>query len=164
MPQLDPSTYVSQVFWLIVSFSLMLLIMRFVIVPKISKIIDERQRYIENFVRRAEKLQEQALSSLEGYNGKISDAEKIASEETKKAKEELDFYIAKKNEETSAILSQKIKESEDVLKKQREEALETAKTAARDISSLILKQLGIASAQNLQKQETLPLKEEEDGR
>ena len=69
MPQLDPSSYVSQVFWLLVSFFLMLVMMKFVVIPRISVAIEERKRNIESYVKKAEKLQQEALASLEKCAG-----------------------------------------------------------------------------------------------
>lgn len=143
MPQLDFSTFSSQVFWLIISFALMLTIMRFLVVPRISSIIDQRNRHIENYIRKAEKLQEQALSSLNEYNAAIDKAKVMAEEKSKEAEAELAEFIQNKSEETISALNKKIYESEQILNEQRYSALEEANKAAADLSLVILKKIGL---------------------
>jgi len=143
MPQLDFSTFSSQVFWLIISFALMLTIMRFLVVPRISSIIDQRNRHIENYIRKAEKLQEQALSSLNKYNAAIEQAKFLAEGKSKEAEAELTEFIKNKSEETLSALNEKICESEQILNEQRCLALEEASNAAADLSLIILKKIGL---------------------
>ena len=45
MPQLDFSTYTSQVFWLIVTFSILFLLVWRVIAPKVTDALEARQIY-----------------------------------------------------------------------------------------------------------------------
>ena len=47
MPQLDTSSFTSQLFWLIICFFSMMFIMSKFIIPKISEIMEQRQRKIE---------------------------------------------------------------------------------------------------------------------
>ena len=112
MPQLDTSTYVSQVFWLVVSFCLLLMIMRFVIVPRIRVVLDARARYIENYIRKAEKLQENALASLEKYDRTIAEAKIRAKEASLSAEAEMEAFVQGKTAETMNMLEEKIAESE----------------------------------------------------
>ena len=58
MPQFNFATFVPQIFWLIVSFLLMLILMKCIIVPRLSGIAEARKHYIENYIKKAEKLQE----------------------------------------------------------------------------------------------------------
>ena len=143
MPQLDFSTFSPQIFWLIVSFSLMLLIMRFLVVPRIASIIDQRNRYIKNYIKKAEKLQEQALASLEKYNSAIEAAKIQAEKKNQEAEAELADFIRQKSDETTAILNKKINESEKMLTEQRRLALEEANVIAADLNRIILKKIGL---------------------
>ena len=47
MPQLDTSTFTSQLFWLVVCFFSMMFIMSKFIIPKIADIMEQRQRKID---------------------------------------------------------------------------------------------------------------------
>ena len=143
MPQLEISTFSSQIFWLIVSFTLMLIMMRFLVVPRISSIIEQRNRYIENYLKKAEKLQEEALVSLEKYNTAIENAKKLAEEKSKEAEKELSDFVQQKSEAVEKQLNEKIEESERILSEQRNLALEEAVKAANTLDLLILKKIGL---------------------
>ena len=56
MPQLDVTTFSSQIFWLVVSFVALFLIMLRVRVPKISDALEARQKRIDDNLARAQEL------------------------------------------------------------------------------------------------------------
>ena len=60
MPQLDTSTFTSQLFWLVVCFFSMMFIMSKFIIPKIADIMEQRQRKIDGYLNKAADLKEQA--------------------------------------------------------------------------------------------------------
>lgn len=148
MPQLDPSSYVSQVFWLLVSFFLMLVMMKFVVIPRISIAIEERKRNIESYVKKAEKLQQEALASLEKYNAMIDEAKQTAEEQTKKAETELKSFIEEKSAETSEMLAAKIADNEKIIADERREALDEIANISQNAAFMIVQKLGL---ENLQK-------------
>jgi F-type H+-transporting ATPase subunit b len=53
MPQLDFSTYLPQVFWLVVTFIALFLIMWKIAVPRIANSLEARQKRIEDYLDRA---------------------------------------------------------------------------------------------------------------
>ena len=56
MPQLEITTYPSQIFWLVVSFIILYLIMSRVIIPKISSVIKSRDSEIKNNIHISEQM------------------------------------------------------------------------------------------------------------
>lgn len=60
LPQLDPSTYVSQVFWLAIMFVLMYTVFRFKVLPDISSVVDRRREQIESDLNAAKTLKDEA--------------------------------------------------------------------------------------------------------
>lgn len=64
MPQLDTSTFTSQLFWLIVCFFSMLFIMSRFIVPRIADILEQRQRKIDGYLNKAHNIRLEAEESL----------------------------------------------------------------------------------------------------
>jgi len=53
MPQLDPTTFVPQLFWLAITFVLLYLAMWKLVIPKIGEILQDRQIRIDNDLERA---------------------------------------------------------------------------------------------------------------
>ncbi len=56
MPQLEITTYPSQIFWLVVSFLTLYLIMSRIIIPRISSVIKNRESQIKNNIHISEQL------------------------------------------------------------------------------------------------------------
>ena len=55
MPQLDPSSFSSQVFWLVVVFSILFVLINSIFMPKIIKVHAERNKIINDNINIAEK-------------------------------------------------------------------------------------------------------------
>jgi F-type H+-transporting ATPase subunit b len=59
MPQFDYTTYASQIFWFIICFSILYLTVYFVIIPRLSHIINTRAKIISSNNAIAEELQQE---------------------------------------------------------------------------------------------------------
>ena len=78
MPQLDITTFSSQIFWLVASFTLLLLIMWRISVPKISDTLEARQKRIDDNLLRAEELKKDAEAAMENYKASLEQAHQEA--------------------------------------------------------------------------------------
>ena len=56
MPQLENTTYPSQILWLVVSLLILYLIMSKIIIPKISSVIKSRESEIKNNIHISEQM------------------------------------------------------------------------------------------------------------
>ena len=50
MPQLNPESFSSQIFWLLVSFSILFFIIHFFLLPKLKKIREKREEIVTNYL------------------------------------------------------------------------------------------------------------------
>ena len=93
MPQLDPTYWASQVFWLTVIFSAIYFLIAKIFVPKIKGNIDARESQIRKDIDEANSLKEEADKKLIKYNNLINEAKleakKILSEGRIKINEEI---------------------------------------------------------------------------
>lgn len=151
MPQLDPSTYVSQIFWLLVSFFSLWLVMSWFIVPKIEDILKQRRQKIDDFVQKAEKINKQALSSLDKYQKALNKAKQNAELAVAENKQELDKTIAQKKAEIEDVLSRKIADSEYVLAKQKQETLDAIEHIAQNLAESLISKLDISDTKSIKK-------------
>ena len=71
MPQLNPEFWPSQVFWLILTFSILYLIIWKIFLPKITYTIENRKSKIVQDLDEAQKLKESAEKKLKEYNKTI---------------------------------------------------------------------------------------------
>ena len=106
MPQLDPATYASQVFWLVVSFVVLALILWRIALPRISNTLENRQQRIDSDIARAEEIAAEADGVLSAYEEELAKARSNAQEELHKAAEavmaEAEQHYASLTEKLSA--------------------------------------------------------------
>ena len=74
MPQLDPTFWASQVFWLTLIFSAIYFLIAKIFVPKIKGNIDARESQIRKDIDEANFLKEEAEKKLKKYNNLIGEA------------------------------------------------------------------------------------------
>src|SRR5579859_1731905 len=96
LPQLDPHTYASQLFWLAVMFIIVFVFMQTVGVPRVAAIIEERRRRIGNDLDEAERVRKDADETLKAYQASLADAHGKARQ-----------LIAATHEKNAAILSER---------------------------------------------------------
>lgn len=158
MPQLDLSTYVSQIFWLLLSFCVLWFFVSVFITPKLANIIEQRKRKIDEYVQKAEALNRQAQESLNKYHEAISAAEKQAEQEKEKNKEQLRAYLQKTEADMSESLNQKIADNEFMLAKEKKNTLQQIEVIAQDLAYQIVQKLGF---QNIKPQDIADIAQKE---
>jgi len=94
MPQLDVTTYTSQLFWLIICFSLLYLAIKYQTIPKLEQILQNRWNHIEGAQEEAKLLKVNAKSIETQCTMSVKKAKNLALETienaTKKSKSEID--------------------------------------------------------------------------
>ena len=144
MPQLDTSTFTSQLFWLVVCFFSMMFIMSKFIIPKIADIMEQRQRKIDGYLNKAADLKEQAEAALRKYQTALPAATEKADKSLADTKDEMNRLISDKQSELEARLQKKIKEGEKEINAGKEEALKQIKAVSEDLALDVIKKIGIS--------------------
>jgi F-type H+-transporting ATPase subunit b len=112
MPQLDPHSYASQLFWLAIFFVLVFLFLNFIGLPRITAIIDERAKKIGGDIASAELLRRQADEAEKTYQATMAAAHGEARQ-----------LLAETQEKNAAILSLETKEAVIGFERQVEQAV-----------------------------------------
>lgn len=146
MPQLDFSTFPSQAFWLVVSFALMWLIMAKMIVPKITDILNQRQRKIDDYLTAAGEFKRTAEEALEKYERVLREANDEAAENLRKAGEDLEKKIAAREAEKSRQLAETMAENERKTEAARRQTMERIEDIAAKLAVRIAGRLGLDDA------------------
>lgn len=123
MPQLEISTYTTQIFWVLLTFIGFWLIMDKLIVPRIAETIEARKRKYEDYVFKAEQINKKALETLRKYEETLAAAKTLADEQIKQNENELKNLITEKEEAINGRLKEKIAASEEKLEKEKKEAI-----------------------------------------
>ena len=98
MPQLNPEFWVSQIFWLILTFGIMYLVLSKLILPKISNNLESRKSQILENIEAAEKQREDSDAKLKEYDEIISKSKLQANSIFNQAREKALKDIGAKRE------------------------------------------------------------------
>ena len=96
MPQLDPEFWVSQIFWLTITFGTLFLVLSKFILPRISKNLEQRRLQILENIETAEKQREQSEKNLKEFDEIILKSKNKAKEVMLAAREKVVSEITKK--------------------------------------------------------------------
>ena len=143
MPQLNPEFWISQIFWLTLTFGILYVILSKLILPKISANLETRKSQIQENVEAAEKQRESSESKLKEYNDIVQKSKLDAKNIFKEAREKIIKDINSKKETLDKQIDLEIKKAEqeiDVLKKSAPEKIN--KIAIETSSELVKKLIG----------------------
>jgi F-type H+-transporting ATPase subunit b len=141
MPQLDVTTFPSQLFWLGVSFIVLYLVLSYMAVPKIVRILGIREETIEEKINTASTYREEAESLLNEYETALAVAKAEAQEHTQTISQKISRDIAKKKKNFLSKLTNRLhREEQSFYRTHMETPLEMDKLAA-EIASLILEKV-----------------------
>lgn len=148
MPQLDPTWYVSQLFWLCICFFTLLFFMANFIVPRIADILNRRQNKIDEYLDKAAETKRLAEESLAKYNLALSNATKEANEALELTKKELEAEITSKQNQLAQRLRKKVSEGEAKINQSKAETLDRVRDISADLATEIVKKIGISGVAN----------------
>ena len=141
MPQLDTEFWVSQIFWLAITFSILFVLLSKLILPKISANLETRKLLILENIETAEKKREESESKIKEYNEIIIKTKNEAKSLISHAKEKLMKDINLKKEALEKDLSGEIQKAEIEIKEFRNKAPEKINKIAVETSTDLLQQL-----------------------
>ena len=144
MPQLDLSTYASQAFWMVLCFSLLWLLLSIFITPKIADVLEQRKRKIDDYIRKAEKLNQQAKASLEKYEQTLNEAKAKAAADIAASQKESAAFLAEEERLLNERLNKQIADSEFKLAKEKKETMQQIQNISQNLAFDIVQKLGFA--------------------
>ena len=134
MPQLDPTRFPSQIFWLVVTFLFLWWLMAKVALPKVGLVLEERQKKINDSLDLAENLRIEAGSELDAYETAISLAHEEARKVINDANQEAIQASANQLAEMRISLTNQIAEVEAEIESVKEKALNDISQSAREVA------------------------------
>ena len=134
MPQLDPTSFPSQIFWLVVTFLFLWWLMAKVALPKVGLVLEERQKKINDSLDLAENLRIEAGSELDAYETAISKAHDEARKVINDANQEGTQASANQLAEMRISLTNQIAEVEAEIESVKEKALMDISQSAREVA------------------------------
>ncbi len=141
MPQLNPEFWVSQIFWLTLTFGILYIVLSKLILPKISANLESRKSQIQENIEAADKQRESSETKLKEYDEIILKSKLEAKNIFKDAREKTLKDINSKREILDKQIDEEVKNAEKEIEILRKSAPEKINKIAVDTSSELLKRL-----------------------
>ena len=141
MPQLDPEFWISQIFWLIITFGILYIVLSKFILPKISSNLELRKSQIQENIETAEKQREMSEVKLKEYDEIILKSKLDAKNIFKNAREKIIKDINLKKETLDKQIDEEISNAEEEIKTLKRDATDKINKIAIETSSELIKKL-----------------------
>ena len=141
MPQLNPEFWISQIFWLTLTFGILYIVLSKLILPKISANLELRKSQIQDNIEAAEKQRKDSESKLKEYDDIILKSKLEAKNIFKDSREKVIKDINNKKETLENQINEEIKKAEKEIEVVKKSAPEKINKIAIEASSELVKKL-----------------------
>lgn len=135
LPQLDPTWYASQIFWLVVTFVILYAIFSRNILPTLSSIIEDRRTRIQDDLDIAYKTKEESEAIHLSYEKALQDARESASAIFSETEESIRTQTEEELKKFRDISLTRIKDSEQRILESKKKALTDMESIAADLAA-----------------------------
>jgi len=141
LPQLDITTWPSQLFWLVITFIIGYILISSLVAPSISSVLEKRSTKISDDLETAKKAQDNAKEVYTSHEESLSEARSQAAIAAAKALEEAKAETASRDAAINKKLAASAEKAEARLSEMREEALSSLEDLATETSQKIIAEL-----------------------
>ncbi len=146
MPQFELVSYLSQAFWMLISFGFLYLLVDYILFPMIYDVIDERKRLVAENLAAAEKANKAAEQIMREYQHYLLTAEQEASALIQKAYQDTNRLTRQIEAQHDRKVRAKIKKTERDLKRQSNKIETQTIRLADDLAQNLVKKLKATDA------------------
>ena len=155
MPQLNPEFFVSQIFWLVITFSFLLIFLWKISLPRISSVLEKRKEKINNDIEIAKKLQTEAEEIQNNIDKQLlatnDQVATLIKETSNNLQNKATNHLKKIDEE----FARKIIESANEIEKNKNDSLKNIKDQIQEIAKLTLLKLTDITVTDNEMKETI---------
>ena len=141
MPQLNPEFFVSQLFWLVVTFSFLLVFLWRISLPRIGNVLEKRERKVSDDLTAAKELQSEAENIQDKIENQLKQARSDASELIKSSSASLQDKAQIEISKLEKELDDKINDSSEKIEKSKNESLNQIQAQINEITKLTLSKI-----------------------
>ena len=142
MPQLDFATFGNQIFWLLIALAAIYLILSRVALPRIARILADRQGLMTSDLAAAEDFKRKARDAEAAYDKALADARSEAGKIVAANKAEIDAELKAAIAKADAEISARTVESERRIGEIRQSAATDARHVAQDVAEELVRAFG----------------------
>ena len=136
MPQLNPEFFVSQLFWLAVFFTFLLVFLWRVSLPRIATVLEKRQNKIDENLSSAKELQEKAMDIEKKINDQINKAKLETDEKIKETINTLQEDVSSQLSLLDKDLEKKVSDAEKEILKSKDDQMKNINNEIANITKL----------------------------
>ena len=141
MPQLDPTYWASQAFWLILVFTTLYILISKFYLPKIKDNLDNRENKIKEDLENANKFKEQSEVKLKEYDVILENAKKEITKIHFESKNTLDKDIQSKKEKIEREIEKEIAKAQKEISELKKNSISTIQNISEEITSNIIENI-----------------------
>ena len=141
MPQLNPEFWVSQIFWLTITFGILYLALSKIILPKISANLESRKLEISDNIEAADKQREESERKLKEFDDIILKSKIEAKNIFVQTREKVLKDISVKRDILDEKINQEINKAEEEINHLRKDSPAKINKIAIDTSAELIKKL-----------------------
>jgi len=141
LPQLDISTWPSQLFWLVVLFTAGYILMAKFVTPRIGSVLEERRAKLDEDLGKARSASEDAARIRAEYEADLDAARSAAAETAKQAAAEATKQAEASDAKIAKKLAEKVAKAEAKLATARSEAMANLNNVAAEAALAVVAQL-----------------------
>ena len=138
MPQLDPTYWASQAFWLVLIFTLLYFVLSKMFLPKIKSSIDDRENKIKDNLDEAQKLKSVAEEKLREYEITIDNAKKAVQKINFESKKKLGSEIQNKKKKAEKEIDEEVKSAEQEIKNLKNNSVASISAISEEMTSKVI--------------------------
>ena len=141
MPQLNPEFWISQIFWLVLTFGILYLVLSKAILPKISKNLETRKSEILENIETADKQKQESENKIKEYEKIILDSKIKAKNYFNDARKKVLEDINKKKVALEKDIDKEINAAEEEINDLKKDSDDKISKIAVSTSSELIKEL-----------------------
>ena len=141
MPQFEPTYFASQLFWLYVSFTLLLIMLSVFALPKISGVLEDRQKRIDGNLDKAGQLKAEAQAAIAAYEKAMADSRAEAHKIMQEAAAAISAQAASRQKQLGDKLATQVKAGEARIQAAKDQAMGEIRTVSAELVRVTLEKL-----------------------
>ncbi len=141
MPQLNPDYWVSQIFWVILVFTILYVILWKIILPKINENLENRKSQILTDLDEAQELKNQSEKKISEYNMILSKAKQDAKKILDGTRKKINLDIENKNNQFKSEIDKEIENAEKEIKTLKLSSIKDINKISIETSSEIVRKM-----------------------
>ena len=141
MPQLNPAGFMPQLVWLGIVFVALYLLMRFVALPRITQVLEERQSRIAHDLDDAEQLKREADKAKADYEAQLAAARAKAQALAIESRQHVNAQVARARASQDAAAAEASKAADAAIAGAKARAMANVDSVAADLARVLAQRL-----------------------